>query len=151
MVPLIAGLILSNTVSNSTGGLTAQAGDVVHSGDSYSSVSVQTYANDEGGTSTVQIETDENGQVNKQTYTKTVPAGGNANVFVATSTGSAHVNIGSFIGVGTSTKRHALHVAPDVVSASTSASSSVTLQASNSHFSFNLRAFLQALFMYFHF
>src|ERR1700722_3177711 len=93
MLPLLAAAIISTTMSNSSTGGNVVSGNSVVTGSSYSSVSVQTYDGDTGGTSTVQIETDDNGQVNKQTITKTIPPGGSADIDIATSTGDGRADV----------------------------------------------------------
>ena len=56
MLPLLAGAIMVTTMSNSsTGGNVVDNGSSVVNGSSYSSVSVQTYSNDDGATSTNNI------------------------------------------------------------------------------------------------
>lgn len=115
MLPLLAATILSTSLSNSsTGENTVQGGDVV-TGSSYSSVSVQTYDNGSGGTSTVEIDTDTNGQASKQVITKVIPPGGSSDTYIATSSGpsaqagDSRVEVDSDIGAGSSTTPESAH------------------------------------------
>ena len=162
MLPLLVATIITTSVSNSsTGGLSAQAGlpaqagnivtsggDVVN-GSSYSSVSVQTYDNNEGGTSTVQIETDRNGQVNTQTVTKTIPPGGSADIYVATSTGSgsALVEVGSTVDASATSSRIGRLISG--LFGSSTASSSFEVESAGFGLGIQLQAFFNSLLGFF--
>lgn len=84
----------STNAYSSTGGNYAGPGGTVTQGPSYSSVTSENIdEGGSGGTATVHIETDENGQINDQTITKTVPPGSSVEIDVATSSGDGAVAI----------------------------------------------------------
>ena len=156
MAPILAAIIMNNTASySSTGGNVVDQGGSVTQGDSYSSVSSENIVNssgDSGGTATVHIETNDNGQLSQETITRSAPPGGVIDIEVATSSGAARIRASTIVGAGSSSLgklEHAVHRLLET--ASTSASASVSISSSSIPFarvSFSARigAFFQHLF-----
>jgi hypothetical protein len=105
MAPLLASILMTSTNAySSTGGNYAGPGATVTQGASYSSVTSQNIDNGANGvTATVQIQTDDNGQLNNQTITKTIPPGGSVDMEVATSSGNAAIGVHTSMVVSNAT------------------------------------------------
>jgi hypothetical protein len=132
----------STNAYSSTGGNYAGPGGTVTQGASYSSVTSENIDGTSGGTATVQIETDDNGQVNDQTITKSIPPGGSIEIEVATSSGSSghsggvgsSIHAATVISTGSSSAslkslQRAVHTLL-TTAAATSASTSITIETS---------------------
>jgi hypothetical protein len=135
MAPLLAAIIISNTNSySSTGGNVVSSGGTITQGSSGSSSYVESVVNssDSGGSATVHIETDTDGQVSDQTITKAIPPGGDVEIDVATS--SASVRAVSLVNAGSSSSsltslQHAIHHLLEVASSSTTTALSIEATA----------------------
>jgi len=171
MAPLLAAIIMSNTSSySSTGGNVVGTGGTVTNGPSETSAYSENFIGsngDNGGSATVQIETDNNGVVQEQTITKTAPPGQSLDVEVGTSSGGSSVNVASYIRTGslnmtgtTTHGRFAHHTfgvasSTDSTTSTTSTSSgqasstSATLPLPKMDFGGQLRAFFMHLFSLF--
>lgn len=142
MFALLLALSLSNVSSNVsasayTGGNVVSSGGTVTQGSSYDSVQSTTVINGGTGTSTVNVETDTNGNVQRQSVTKAIPPGGTSIIVVASSTGAE----GAAVTIDGAT------MYPVGSSASTTASTTVTASTSLPH---THQSFMSAISLFFH-
>ncbi len=79
---------MTASTTSMTGGVHAEGGERIVTQDSYSAVKVENVINagNESGTSYTKIETNKNGVVTVEEYTKEIPAHSSVRVHVATST-----------------------------------------------------------------
>jgi len=103
LIPFISGIIMTASATSMTGGVHAEAGQTVQTGNAYSSVLIENTINtsDSGGSSYTVITTSANGTEHTEVRNEKIPASGSVSVQIATSshtkggmvTSSAHLDI----------------------------------------------------------